>query len=96
MWSLVTVKCNCGIQLFHGTVKYCSSHTCHRYVVYNSWYYLVLANVPALLCRKVAIANHAMQTVAWLDSHNECIHLIYSLPCMYTLVSYTFCSYLYG
>ena len=28
LWSLVTVMHNCGIQLFHGTVKYCNSHTC--------------------------------------------------------------------
>ena len=27
MWSLVTIMCNCGIQLFCGTVKYCISHT---------------------------------------------------------------------
>ena len=28
MWSLVAVIRNCGIQLFNGTVKYYSSHTC--------------------------------------------------------------------
>ena len=28
MWYLVTVMCNCGIQLFYGTVKYCGSNTC--------------------------------------------------------------------
>ena len=30
MWSLVTVMHNnyCGIQIFYGTVKHCSSHIC--------------------------------------------------------------------
>ena len=60
MWSLVTVKHDCGIQLFHGTVKYsiaipvnvslCLLYMWHNYIIVVSLH----AKQKHLGCKKAA------------------------------------------
>ena len=72
MWSLVTVMRNCGIQLFQGTVKYCSSHTvciCCLYDIMSLQRSVINACNVWLLNTRIIISNCYIEMIIILSKN---------------------------